>query len=203
MIDDKQMVLKITENAKKCALFTSVDHKAYNKLPNYDLDMETKFLVKKFKMHNNYNQLQAIANECRSVAYAGPPTSSAGFIGNDNETFISILKEMLARLTTEHESAFAVNTNSARKTPSNMLATNTMNDFCQQLMTEMKNEIAKALAVAITAAKAGTGNKGGGTRGGSTGGIGAGGGHRTFSWEQEWKEPPTMSPLQKEWEAQA
>ena len=37
-IDDGQMVLKITENAKKCALFTSMDHEVYNKLPNYDLD---------------------------------------------------------------------------------------------------------------------------------------------------------------------
>jgi hypothetical protein len=36
LINNGQMVLKITENAKKCALFTSVDHKAYNKLPNYD-----------------------------------------------------------------------------------------------------------------------------------------------------------------------
>jgi hypothetical protein len=31
-IDDGQIVLKITENAKKCALLTSVDHKAYNEL---------------------------------------------------------------------------------------------------------------------------------------------------------------------------
>ena len=57
------MVLKITENAKKFALFTSVDHKAYNKLPNYNLDTATKFWVKKYKMHNTYNQSQAIANE--------------------------------------------------------------------------------------------------------------------------------------------
>jgi hypothetical protein len=54
-IDDKQMVLKITENAKKCTLFTSVDHEAYNKLTNYDLDTVTKFWVKKYKMHNTYN----------------------------------------------------------------------------------------------------------------------------------------------------
>ncbi len=42
-IDDGQMVLKITENAKKCALFTSVDHEAYDELPNYNLDTVTKF----------------------------------------------------------------------------------------------------------------------------------------------------------------
>jgi hypothetical protein len=52
-IDNGQMVLKITENMKKCALFTSVNHKAYNKLPNYNLDTVTKFWVKKYKMHNN------------------------------------------------------------------------------------------------------------------------------------------------------
>ncbi len=34
LIDDGQMVMKITENAKKCALFTSVDHEAYYELPN-------------------------------------------------------------------------------------------------------------------------------------------------------------------------
>jgi hypothetical protein len=71
LIDDGQMVLKIIENANKCALFTSVDHKAYDKLPNYNIDMVTKFWVKKYKMHNTYNQLQAIANEYESAAYAG------------------------------------------------------------------------------------------------------------------------------------
>ncbi len=42
-------------------------------------------------------------------------------------------------------------------------------------MTEMKNEMAKVLAAATTAAKASTGNGGDGTGGGSTGGVGAGG----------------------------
>ncbi len=40
-IDNRQMVLKITENAKKCALFASVDHKGYEELPNYALDPVT------------------------------------------------------------------------------------------------------------------------------------------------------------------
>jgi hypothetical protein len=44
-IDNGRMVLKFTENAKKCALFTSMDHKAYNELPNYNLDRVTKFWV--------------------------------------------------------------------------------------------------------------------------------------------------------------
>jgi hypothetical protein len=50
-----------------------------------------------------------------------------------------------------------------------------MHDFCQQLMTEMKNGMAKVLAMATTEAKACTGNKGGGTGGGGTGGVDAGG----------------------------
>jgi hypothetical protein len=175
-IDDGQMVLKITENAKKCALFTSVDHEAYEELQNYNLDTVTKFWVKKYKAHNTYNRLQAIANEYKSVAYAGPPTSSAGSIANNDDTYISVLEETLARLTMECELEFSVTNRAAERTPSNTLATNIMNEFCQQLMTEMKNEIAKVLAAVTTAAKAGTGNGGGGTGGGGTGRVGAGGG---------------------------
>ncbi len=175
-IDGGQMVLKIAENVKKCALFTSVDHKAYNELPNYDLDTVTKFWVMKYKTHNTYNQLQAITNMYESVANAGPPTSGASSIGTDNETYISALEETLAHLMTEHESAFSVTTRSAKRTPSNTLAMNMMNYFCQQLITEMKNEMATVLAAATTAAKAGTGSGGGGTGCGGTGGVGTGGG---------------------------
>jgi hypothetical protein len=175
-IDDGQMVLKITENAKKCALFTSVDHKAYYELPNYNLNTVTKFWVKKYKMHNTCNRLQAIANEYKSVAYAGPPTSGAGSIGNGDETYISGLEERLARPMTERELVFAVTTRSTKRTPSNTLAMNMVKFFCQQLMTEMKIEMAKVLAMATTAAKAGTSYGGGGTGGGGMGGVGAGGG---------------------------
>jgi hypothetical protein len=176
LIDNGQMVLKIAGNAKKCALFTSVDHEAYNELQNYNLDMVTKFSVKKYKAHNTYNQSQAIANEYKSTAYAGPPTSSTGSIANDDETYISVLEETLARLTTECELAFAVTNRAAERTPSNTLAANTMNEFCQQLMTEMRNEMAKVLTAATTKAKEGTGNGGGGTGGSGMGGVGAGGG---------------------------
>jgi hypothetical protein len=126
-------------------------------------------------MHNTYNQSQAIANECKLVAYAGPLTSGAGSIANNDETYISVFEEMLVCLTTECELAFAVTTKSAKRTPSNTLAMNMTNKFCQQLMTEMKNEMAKVLAAATAAAKVGTGNGGGGTGGGGTGGVGAGG----------------------------
>jgi hypothetical protein len=90
--------------------------------------------------------------------------------------YISVLKETLGCITTKLELAFAVTTRSAKRTPSNTLAMSTMNNFCQQLMTEMKNEMAKVLAAATTAAKAGTGNRGGGTGGGGMGGVGTGGG---------------------------
>jgi hypothetical protein len=83
-IDDRQMILKITENAKKCTLFTSVDHEVYNDLPNYDLDTVTKFWVKKYKSHNTYNRLQAITNVYKIAAYARPPTRAADSIGTDN-----------------------------------------------------------------------------------------------------------------------
>jgi hypothetical protein len=174
-IDNWQMVLKITENAKKCALFTSADHKAYNKLPNYNLNTVTKIWVKKYNMHNTYNQSQAIANEYKSAAYAGPPTSIAIFIGTHDETYISALKETLAHLTMERELAFAVITRSAKRTPSNTLAMNRMNDFCKHLMMEMKNEMANVLAAAMTLAKVGTGNGGYSTGGVGTRGVGAGG----------------------------
>jgi hypothetical protein len=94
--------------------------------------------VKKYKTHNTYTRLQAIVNENESATYAGPPTSSSGFISTNNETYIPALKEMLACLMTEHESAFAVTTRAANRTPINMLATSLKNDFCLRLMTEMK-----------------------------------------------------------------
>jgi hypothetical protein len=97
-------------------------------------------------------------------------------MGKDDETYTFVLKETLARHTMERELVFAVTTRTAKRTPSDTLATDTMNNFCQQLMTKMKNEMAKVLAMATPAAKVCTGNRGGGTGGGGTGGVGAGGG---------------------------
>ena len=45
-IDDGRMVLKITENVKKYALFTTTDHETYNDLPSHDLAKVIKFWVK-------------------------------------------------------------------------------------------------------------------------------------------------------------
>jgi hypothetical protein len=72
-IDDGCMVLKITENAKKYALFTNGDHEAYDDLPIHNLDAVIKFWVKNYKVHNTYQQTQAVANQYKSAAYAGPP----------------------------------------------------------------------------------------------------------------------------------
>ncbi len=53
-IDDGRMVLKITENAKKYALFTNADHEAYGNLPIHNPNAVIKFWVKKYKAHNTY-----------------------------------------------------------------------------------------------------------------------------------------------------
>jgi hypothetical protein len=55
LIDNGQTVLMITEDAKKCALFTSMDHEAYDELQNYDLNTVMMFWVKKYKVRNTYN----------------------------------------------------------------------------------------------------------------------------------------------------
>jgi hypothetical protein len=84
-INDGRIVLKITENAKKYALFTNADHKAYNNLPIHDLNTVIKFRVKKYKAHNTYQQTQPVANQYKSVAYAGPPPNKEA-VENDDAT---------------------------------------------------------------------------------------------------------------------
>ena len=54
-IDDGRMVLKITENAKKYALFTTADHEAYDDLPNHDLAEVIKFWVKSTRRTTHTN----------------------------------------------------------------------------------------------------------------------------------------------------
>jgi hypothetical protein len=96
---------------KNTQLFTNADHKAYNDLTIHDLNAVIKFWVKKYKAHNNYQQTQAVANQYKSTAYAGPPPNKEA-IGNDDATYISALEEMVARLATERETASAA-TNAA------------------------------------------------------------------------------------------
>jgi hypothetical protein len=165
-IDDGCMVLKITDDVKKYALFTNADHKAYEDLPIHDLDAVIKFWVKKYKAHNTYQQTQAVANQYKSAAYAGPPPNKKA-IGNDDVTYISALEEMVACLGTERETAYAATNAATAKvaamSPGDMLATNTLNDFQNQLLTEMRNEMKKVLVAATTAAATGSGARGGDT----------------------------------------
>jgi hypothetical protein len=162
-INDGRMVLKITENVKKYALFANADHKAYDDLPIHDLDAVIKFWVTKYKAHNTYQRTQAVANQYKSAAYAGPPPNEEA-VGNDNATYISALEEAVACLLTERETAYAATnaatTKAAAMSPGNTLATNTLNDFQNQLLTEMRNEMKKVLAAATTAAATGSGARG-------------------------------------------
>ena len=165
-INDGRMVLKITENAKKYALFTNADHEAYNDLPIHNLDTVIKFWVKKYKAHNTYQQTQAVANQYKSAAYAGPPTNKEA-IGNDDATYISALEETMPRLAIEQETAYAATnaatTKAAAMSPGDTLAANTLNDFQNQLLTEMRNEMKKVLVAAMTAAATGSSARGGDT----------------------------------------
>ncbi len=165
-INDGHMVLKITENAKKYALFTNGDHKAYEDLPIHNLDTVIKFWVKNYKAHNTYQQTQAVANQYKSTAYAGPPPNKEA-IRNDDATYTSALEETVARLAMKQETAYAATnaptTKAAAMSPGNTLTANTLNDFQNQLLTEMRNKMKKVLAAAMTAAATGSGARGGDT----------------------------------------
>jgi hypothetical protein len=143
-IGDRRMVLKIMENAKKYTLFTNADHERYNDLPIHDLDAVIKFWVKKYKAHNTYQQTQAVANQYKSAAYAGPPPNKEA-VGNDDATYISALEETVACLATEQETAYAATNAATAKvatmSPGDTLAANTLHDFQNQLLTEMRNEM--------------------------------------------------------------
>jgi hypothetical protein len=163
-INDGRMVLKIMENIKKYALFTNVDQEAYDDLPIHDLDAAIKFWVKTYKAHNTYQQTQAVANQYKSTAYARPPPNKEA-VGNDDVTYISALEETVARLATEWETAYAATnaatTKVAAMSPGDTLAANTLNDFQNQLLMEMRNEMKKELVAATTAAATGSSARGG------------------------------------------
>ncbi len=119
-----------------------------------------KFWVKKYKAHNTYQQTQAVANQYKSMAYAGPPPNEEA-VENDDATYISALEKTVACLTAEQEMAYAATnaatTKAAAMSPGNTLATNTLNDFQNQLLTEMRNEMIKVLVAAMTAVATGSG----------------------------------------------
>jgi hypothetical protein len=74
---------------------------------------------------------------------------------------------MVAHLVAERETAYAATnaatTKAAAMSPGNTLAANTLNDFQNQLLTEMRNEMKKVLAAATTAVATGSGARGGDT----------------------------------------
>ncbi len=84
-----------------------------------------------------------------------------------NATYISALEETVARLAMERETAYAATnaatTKAAAMSPGDTLAANTLNDFQNQLLTEMRNEMKKVLVAATTAAATGSGARGGDT----------------------------------------
>jgi hypothetical protein len=123
--------------------------------------------VKKYKAHNTYQQTQAVANQYKSAAYAGPPPNEEA-VGNDDATYISALEETVARLATERETAYAAanaaTAKAAAMSPGNTLAANTLNGFQNQLLvTEMRNEMKKVLVAATTSAATSSSARGGDT----------------------------------------
>ena len=137
-INDGCMVLKIEENVKKYALFITTDHKAYNNLPNHDLAKVIQFWVKKYKAHNTYQRNQTVANQYKSVAYAGPPPNVTMAAYNNDATYISALKETMKQLATEQDTAYSVTTKPTQPA-GDILMASTLNNFCTKLMTEVKN----------------------------------------------------------------
>jgi len=72
-IDDERMILTITSNAMKCALFTQQDHEGYNDLTTKDLASVKAYWIKKYKAHKKFNRDQSATNEYESAAYTMEP----------------------------------------------------------------------------------------------------------------------------------
>ena len=128
-IDNGRMVLKITDNAKKYALFTNADHEAYDNLPSHNLEEVIKFWVKKYKAHNIYQKTQAVSNQYESAAYAGPPPNVTTAAINSDATYISALEESVTRQTAECEMTLAP-TAKTTQSPGDALMASTLDDFC-------------------------------------------------------------------------
>ena len=70
------MVLNITVNTMRCAIFTQLDHKAYSNLSDHNLAMVKAFWIKKYKAHTKYMHNQAGNNNYESAVrtYTQPPS---------------------------------------------------------------------------------------------------------------------------------
>ena len=66
-----------------------------------------KFWVKKYKVHNTYQQTQAVSNQYKSAAYASPPPNVTTAAINNDATYISALKETVTHLREERKTALA------------------------------------------------------------------------------------------------
>ena len=110
-IDDERMILTITSNAMKCALFTQQDHEGYNDLTTKDLASVKAYWVKKYKAHKKFNRDQAATNEYESAAYTTEPPPPS--VPAEIETYVTALEDSIARLMVDREDALTINTTTA------------------------------------------------------------------------------------------
>ena len=163
-IDDARMVLTISSNAMKCPLFTQLDHENYDDLTPKSLGNVKAYWVKKYKAHKKFNWDQAGTNEYESAACATQPPSTVPPTGDhDYDTYVSALKDVIARQLVDREDALTVNTT--------VPPTVSLPD----IMAAMKKEM-----TAIMAAMIASNTGGGGTKGGTGGGKGKGRSKRDY-----------------------
>ena len=106
-IDKACMVLTITSNAMKCPLFMQLYLENYNNLPSYSLANVKAYWVKKYKTHKHFNHDQSATNKYESAAFSmQAPTVTPPLIRNDYDTYVTALKEVIAKQLVDHKDAF-------------------------------------------------------------------------------------------------
>jgi hypothetical protein len=163
-IDDARMVLTISSNAMKCPLFTQLDHENYDDLTLKSLANVKAYWVKKYKSHKKFNRDQAATNEYESAAFTNqPPSVVTPTVGQDYDTYVLALEDVIARQLVDREDALTVNTT----VPPNV--------SLPEIMAAMRKEM-----TAIMATMAASNTGGGGTGGGTGGGKGKGRSKRDY-----------------------
>ena len=152
-VDDQRMVLKITANAMKCPLFTQLDHENYDALGTYDLTTVKDYWVKKYKAHKKYNRDQEGTNEYESAAFAVPPPND---VGNDYDTYVSALEDVIARQVVDREEAFATKTTVTASTAPTQFS---MADIMAEIKKEMATMIKTMAPPTVDPGKGGGRNK--------------------------------------------
>ena len=122
--------------------------------------------MRNYKAHNTYQQTQAISNQYKRAANAGPPPNVTTAAINNNATYISALEETVMRLTTENETGLVI---TEKGYPAAWRCINGKH-VGTQLMKEVKNKMNKVLAAATLAAT---------TQPGENTGAGSGGRQKT------------------------